>query len=578
METESPYPNVHIPQIDLWSFLFQNPHRSFPDSKSILVDAPAGKSYTFLEARNLGLKFGHTLQTRWNWEKGQVLTIIAPNSADLSVIIWGASSIGAVVSPLNPLFPAEDISHYLQDSGSRGIVTVESQYATVLKAVQNTPGLSAERILVIDDETQDIWQPGLLLLSRELTLREPYTSPISDPAKEVAFLVYSSGTTGLPKGVMLSHTNIVANLMQTEHIDQGNLTHNDIALAFLPFSHIIGLTYLINYNLHLGMQTIILPRFTLQSMCHAIQKYKITYTYVVPPVILQLVQNPSLVGNYDLSSLRMMLCAAAPLSIELIRAVREDLHLNIRQGYGLSECSPCTHLQTWDEALLYPGSVGRLLPNIVAKFVPIVEEITTTATDSISARSESGPGPEPRPGSRKEGELWVKGPNIFLGYHNNAEATRESFSSSSSSSSSSSEKDMYYKTGDVGYEDPHGNFFITDRIKELIKYNGFQVSPAELEAILLLGHPAVADVAVVGVSSSSEQQQLPRAYVKVKLDGQDNERMARDIIQYVKERVVHYKQLRGGVRFVSEIPRNASGKILRRELKRRFAGIGDSKM
>jgi acyl-CoA synthetase (AMP-forming)/AMP-acid ligase II len=195
--------------------------------------------------------------------------------------------------------------------------------------------------------------------------------------------------------------------------------------------------------------------------------------------------------------------------------------------------------QTKQEGDEHPGAVGRLVPNAIAKYVPITGE-------------------EVKPG-RAEGELWVKGPNVFLGYLNNPAATKESFS-----------EDGYYKTGDVGYEDDYGNFVITDRIKELIKYNGFQVPPAELEA-LLLGHPAVADVAVVGIPSGKAGSELPRAYVKVKEDGQANQKTADDIVDFVRGKVAAYKQLRGGVHFVDAIPRNPAGKILRRELKKLYA-------
>jgi acyl-CoA synthetase (AMP-forming)/AMP-acid ligase II len=202
----------------------------------------------------------------------------------------------------------------------------------------------------------------------------------------------------------------------------------------------------------------------------------------------------------------------------------------------MSECSPCTHLQTWEEGTEFPGAVGRLLPNMRAKYVSVDGETVS-------------------PG--KQGELWVKGPNVFLGYLGNKKASEEAFSA-----------DGFYKTGDVGYEDCRGQLFITDRVKELIKYNTFQIAPAELEG-LLLGHSAVADVAVVGVPSGQVGSEHARAYVVAKDKERATEQTARDIEEFVREKVVHYKRLRGGVRFVDEIPRNPSGKILKRELKER---------
>ncbi|KAL4898373.1 hypothetical protein BDV59DRAFT_3369 [Aspergillus ambiguus] len=532
MTTISPHPDVTIPNTDLWSFLFQRDRR-FPDSKVLLTDAYTGRSYSFADARKLGLHFGRLLQKEWDWRKGDVLTIFSANAIDLPPIIWGAISVGAVVSPLNPAFSAKDLLHYLTDSQAKAVVTQRAQYSVVLEATQKA-GLSPSRIIVIDDTKTQLWQPDASAIS-DNDYNQPHQPPITDPKKDVVFLVYSSGTTGLPKGVMLSHANIVANLVQSAAVDNGVLTHQDRVLACLPFFHIYGVTYLVTYGAFLGMSTYVMPRFDLEKFCHTIEKYQVTYAYAVPPVILQLLENPK-TKKYDLSSIRMLKCSAAPLSPQLIASLKERLSINVRQAYGMSECSPCTHMQTWQEAQEYPGAVGRLVPNMVAKYVPIEGEPSMHA---------------------KEGELWVKGPNVFLGYYNNPKATAESFSS-----------DGFYKTGDVGYEDSHGNFIITDRVKELIKYNGFQVPPAELEGIIL-GHPSVADVAVVGIPTGKAGSELPRAYVRTRSKDLESEQTARDIQEFVKNRVAYYKQLRGGVRFIDSIPRNPSGKILRRELKRR---------
>ncbi|RJE23091.1 Phenylacetyl-CoA ligase [Aspergillus sclerotialis] len=281
-----------------------------------------------------------------------------------------------------------------------------------------------------------------------------------------------------------------------------------------------------------------MARFNFDKFCSTIQRHQITYAYVVPPIILELVSNPR-VQQYNLRSLRMMLSAAAPLAVELIHALHQKLDISVRQAYGMSECAPCTHMQCWDEARTHVGSVGRLLPNMTAKYVPVEGETNS-----------------------KSKELWVKGPNVFLGYLNNDKANAEVFSD-----------DGYYKTGDVGYEDENGHFFITDRVKELIKYNGFQVAPAELEAIAL-GHPAVGDVAVFGVSSGQDGSELPRAYVVPSPGHPGNQATADSIIKFVKDRVISYKQLRGGIRFVDAIPRNPSGKILRRDIKKMDAQGG----
>ncbi|GAM38660.1 hypothetical protein TCE0_033r09562 [Talaromyces pinophilus] len=493
MTSKSPYPDIIVPDIDLWSFLFQRQNRPFPDSHVILTDAQTGRRYTFDDLRKLSLNFGSRLQERLDWRKGDVLTIFSMNAIDIPPIVWGTVAIGGVVSPLNPNFSSTELVHYLKTSQAKAIVTQKSQYAKVAQAAEGA-GLPKDRIIVIDDDDNasgdKIWQPDPYLIP-DYKFDSLHKSPITRPKEELAFLVFSS-----------------------------------------------GITCLINYGLFLGMSTYVMPRFDLEACCKVVQNQKITYVYIVPPAVLQMVQNP-IVEKYDLSSIRLFNSAAAPLPMELIKALRTKLGLSIRQQYGMSECSPCTHSQTKQEGDEYPGAVGRLVSNMVAKYVPIAGE-------------------EVKPG-RMEGELWVKGPNVFLGYLNNPTATNESFS-----------EDGYYKTGDVGYEDAYGNFVITDRIKELIKYNGFQVPPAELEA-LILGHPAVADVAVVGIPSGKAGSELPRAYIKVKEDSRANHKTADDIVEFVRSKVAPYKQLRGGVHFIDAIPRNPSGKILRRELKKLYA-------
>lgn len=276
-----------------------------------------------------------------------------------------------------------------------------------------------------------------------------------------------------------------------------------------------------------------MAKFDLEKFCQHIQNFKITFAYVVPPVVLGLAKSP-VVSKYDLSSLRMMNSGAAPLTRELQEAVYARLKIPVKQGYGLSETSPTTHSQEWEDWDKYIGSVGRLLPNQTAKYMsPEEKEVPVGQT----------------------GELWIKGPNIFKGYLNNPEGTKHALT-----------EDGYFKTGDVGHQDDKGNFYITDRVKELIKYKGFQVPPAELEG-LLLGNDEVDDAAVIGIYDESQATELPRAYIVpakgVKADKETEKR----IQDWLAAKVANHKRLRGGIRFVDEIPKSASGKILRRLLK-----------
>jgi 4-coumarate--CoA ligase len=282
-----------------------------------------------------------------------------------------------------------------------------------------------------------------------------------------------------------------------------------------------------------GLELIVMPKFDLEKFCQHIQTYHITFAYVVPPVILMLGKSP-VVSNYDLSSIRMLNSGAAPLTRDLVDAVYKRLKIPIKQGYGLSETSPTTHTQPWEEWSTTIGSVGRLLPNQVAKYMdPEGNEVPAGQT----------------------GELWIKGPNIFKGYLNNPEGTANALTA-----------DGYFKTGDVGHQDKDGSFFITDRVKELIKYKGFQVPPAELEGILI-GNEEIDDVAVVGIYNEEQATEVPRAYVVPKKGVKGDKETEDRIVKWLAGKVASHKRLRGGVRFVDEVPKSASGKILRRVLK-----------
>ena len=278
-----------------------------------------------------------------------------------------------------------------------------------------------------------------------------------------------------------------------------------------------------------------MDHFDLERFCAVVERHKITFAYVAPPVVLLLGKHP-IVDKYDLSSLRMLNSGAAPLTQELVETVFKRLKIPIKQGYGLSETSPVTHTQPWELWDSTIGAVGTLLPNQTAKYMsPMEVEVP----------------------AGEVGELWIQGPNVFKGYHNNPEGTRSAFS-----------PDGYFKTGDVGYQDNAGNFYITDRVKELIKYKGFQVPPAELEG-LLNSYPKIGDVAVIGVYDKAKATEVPRAYVVLMPGVIAGSETTKDIELWLQAKVASHKRLRGGVRYVDVIPKSASGKILRRVLKDR---------
>lgn len=488
--------------------------------------------------KSTAIEFGKGLKAIWDWQPGDVLGLFTPNSIDTPAVTWGTHWAGGVISPANPGYTAEELAFQLKDSGAKALLT-QLPFVDIARKAAKIVGLPENRIALIGDERDPsgAFKHFTSIRNTSGATRYRRTKRKHD---DLAFLVYSSGTTGHPKGVMLSHGNIVSNVLMLEAGDDGNLSptggpdgKGDKTLAFLPFFHIYGLTCLVHHSLHFGIRLVVMPKFDLEDWCRIVQEHKVTFVYVVPPVVLLLSKHP-IVSKYNLSTIRMMNSGAAPLTKELVQAVYDRLKIPIKQGYGLSETSPTTHTQPWAEWNKTIGSVGRLLANQTAKYMSAEEKEVT-------------------PG--ETGELWIKGPNVFKGYLNNAEMTAHALTS-----------DGYFKTGDVGYQDKEGNFYITDRVKELIKYKGFQVPPAELEG-LLVSHSKIDDVAVVGVYKKEDATEVPRAYVVVAKDVQKSDETAKEIIDWLNKKVAAHKKLRGGVRFVDEIPKSVSGKILRRVLR-----------
>ncbi|KAE8148032.1 hypothetical protein BDV25DRAFT_131569 [Aspergillus avenaceus] len=549
MPVSSQYPLVDIPNVDLWTFLFERKERQFPDDKIVYQDADTQRYYTYQGLKEAALSFGKGLKAMFDWRKGDVLALFTPNSIDTPVVMWGAHWAGGVVSPANPAYTLEELAFQLKNSGAKAVITQVPQLPVVKEAAKQA-GILEDRIILVGDQRDPEARIKHFTSIRNISGATRFRKTKINPAKDLSFLVYSSGTTGIPKGVMLSHTNIIANILQLAAGEDGNLTWNggadgkgDRVLAFLPFFHIYGLNCLIHQTLYQGYQLVVMQKFDIEKWCSHVQNYRITFSYVAPPVVLLLSKHP-IVDKYDLSTLRMMNSGAAPLTHELVEAVYARIKCGIKQGYGLSETSPTTHTQPWEEWRTSIGAVGKLLPNMEAKYMTIPED-----------------GSEPHELSAGEvGELYMKGPNIFLGYHNNPSATADSLS-----------PDGWFRTGDVGYQDKHGNFYITDRVKELIKYKGFQVAPAELEG-LLVDNEAIDDVAVIGIESEAHGTEVPLAYVvrsaQSKASGVDTAQEATNIIKWLDSKVAYHKRLRGGVRFIDAIPKSVSGKILRRVLKK----------
>ncbi|WP_329208493.1 4-coumarate--CoA ligase family protein [Streptomyces sp. NBC_00683] len=488
-----------------------------------LIDGTNGLSLTYGQLDTFHRRIAAHLAEA-GLRKGDVLALHSPNTIAYPPVFYGATRAGASVTTVHPLATAKEFAKQLKDSAARWIVTVSMFLDVARRAAELAGGI--QEIFVCDQAD------GHTSVLDMLGSTAPEPEIAFDPAEDIAALPYSSGTTGTPKGVMLTHRSIGTNLEQLRpFIPMGP---GDSILAVLPFFHIYGLTALMNVPLRCGATVVVLPRFDLDQFLGAIQEHRISGLYVAPPIVLALAKHPA-VGNYDLSSLRYIVSAAAPLDAELAAACSARLGLPpVRQAYGMTELSPGTHVVPLDAENPPPGAVGKLLPSTEMRIVSIED-----------------PGKDV--GTGTDGEILIRGPQVMKGYLGRPEATAEMI-----------DADGWVHTGDVGRVDADGWLHVVDRVKELIKYKGYQVAPADLEA-LLLTHESVADAAVIGVYDS-EGNEIPKAYVVRQPAAQDL--TADDVMAYVAGQVAPYKKVRR-VEFIEAVPRAASGKILRRELRDR---------
>ncbi|GGM69649.1 4-coumarate--CoA ligase [Longimycelium tulufanense] len=518
MVLRSPFADVEIPDVTLPDLLFADV--AARAARPALIDGPSGRTLTYGELAAAVDRLAAALAER-GVGKGDVIGILSPNTPYYAVVFHGALLAGATVTTINALYTPEEVASQLTDSGARMLFTI-SAFLDRARPAAETAGVSD--VVVLDGAE------GHTNLSELLATPASTPEVALDPAVDIAVLPYSSGTTGRAKGVMLTHRNLVANLLQGQPFLQ--LDGENRVLAVLPFFHIYGMQVTMNHALLNGATVITMPRFDLAEFLRVIAEYRTDRVYIAPPVAVALAKHP-LVDNYDLSALRLLLSGAAPLDADLAAAVRSRLGCRVRQGYGMTELSPVSHAIPADRDDLSVGTVGLLLPNQAAKLV-----------DPASGE-EVGPG--------VPGELWVRGPNVMAGYLNNPEATAATIDS-----------DGYLHTGDVAVVDEQGCFSVVDRVKELIKYKGYQVPPAELEA-LLLTHSGIADAAVIGVRDA-EGEEVPKAFVVRQPGAEDLG--AEGVMAFVAEHVAPYKKVRA-VEFIDAIPKSASGKILRKDLRDR---------
>ncbi len=505
-------PGVAVPKKDLTSVVLQRVDEL--GDKSALIDGTSGRALSYNELSSQIKHLAAGLNQR-GFKKGDVCAVFCPNLPEYATIFLGVAAVGGINTTVNSLYSTNDLIHQFTDSRAKFLITIPAFMDRALPAADKC---GIEEIFVLGEAEGATPFSELLKndgIAPEVTI---------DPKNDLVALPYSSGTTGLSKGVMLTHENLVSDMVLTTSIN--TVTDKDVLIGVLPFFHIYGMVLILNLAIYRGVTLVTMPRFDLEQFLQIVEKYKITCLNLVPPLVLALSKHP-LVDNYDVSSIRLISSGAAPLGQELEQACADRLNCQIYQGYGLTEVAGASHVNTIPVPSDKVGAVGQVVPNTYSKIID----------------TESGK----ELGINEQGEVLIKGPHVMKGYLNNEEATKHCI-----------DGDGWFHTGDIGYADEDGYFFIVDRVKELIKYKAYQVAPAELEAILV-SHEAIADAAVIP-SPDEEAGEIPKGFIVL-----SSEISAEEIMKFVAEQVAPHKKIRK-IEIVDEIPKSASGKILRRVL------------
>uniref|UniRef100_A0A7S0ZXV9 4-coumarate--CoA ligase n=1 Tax=Noctiluca scintillans TaxID=2966 RepID=A0A7S0ZXV9_NOCSC len=529
----SPLPDVVIPtHMTLSEFVFENVEAKA--SRISFIDGITQKSTTFGELWQRIRRTAAGLQ-QLGLQKGEVVGVWSPNHVDYVVAFHATILAGGTITTLNPIYTPHEVAFQLDNSEAHYLVTLPSFVPKVAEAQQTYKGL--REVFLLGDEPVNGFR---LLQSLEINA-EPTKVPIV-PSVDVCALPYSSGTTGLPKGVMLTHTNIIANISQcTSGGNHIGLRSSDALLAVLPFYHIYGMVVMMNNSIRVGAKCISMPSFDPEPYLKNLKLHKVTIAYVAPPLVQFLAKAPLVDQYLPFPDLKELFCGAAPLGVALSQAAQDRLgmHVAVRQGYGMTELSPVSHAD-WAKGPTL-GSIGVLVPNMECKIVnPDTGKLQPVGTE------------------KERGEIWVRGLNVMKGYHRNEKATRETI-----------DADGYLHTGDIGFVDDKGIYYIVDRLKELIKAKGFQVAPAELEA-LFVKHPQVADAAVIGAPADKyggreADGEVPKAFIILQPGATITKS---ELSAWLAPQVVSYKNVSPhAIDFVESLPKSASGKILRKDLR-----------
>ena len=528
--------HLYYPEIPIHKVLEETAKR-IPDRPAFLYP----KNMTFKQFKEQVDKFATALKNL-GVKKGDRVALYAPNSIEWEISFFGLEKAGGILVPMNPLFKETEVEYETNDSGAEIIIVSQHEYPIVAAVKDKT---NFKNIIVIESEEKPEILEGTIGWS-ELIAKTKLNPPEYEfnVKEDLAALVYTSGTTGLPKGTMLTHFNIVSNITQLSQTFE--LSELDIAMAVLPLYHIYGLNVCMNQAIWLGAAQVVTPRFKVKEFCELIEKYQVTYSLCVPPIFLEVVrhlEDPNIKG-YNWRNLKIFNNGAAPIPLELLerfdKLAKEKCNAKdatIQHGWGLTEASPVVAVNPMYRRKM--ESQGTLLADTFHKIIDI----------------ETG---EELPERGQIGELVIKGPQVMKGYWKSPEATKDAFWIDPKTG------EKWLRTGDMAYIDEEEYEHLLDRIKEMIKYKGWSIAPAELED-LLFKNPHVFDAAVIGKPSTElDIGQIPKAFIILKPESKGKV-TEEEIMEWVAEKISAYKKIRE-VEFVDDIPKSGSGKILRREL------------
>ncbi|KAG2023019.1 phenylacetyl-CoA ligase [Coprinopsis cinerea AmutBmut pab1-1] len=557
----SPVPLPAFPDdLTVPQFMFSPaPNRPLrPRNVPFFIEDATGRRVSYEEAHYRTFALANAFHLKWGIKNEDVVCIFSPNHIDYAPVLWGVHTLGGIITPANPNYTVEELQYQLSTTKAKVLVTHPDCIKTALSAAKAV-GLPTSAVVLLDPRGPKgfITTDQLVLLG--CTEPETYTPVKLKPGEartKLAFLCFSSGTTGKPKAVLITHHALIANIVQMgahfRALDpkrkSEKLTPGDTAIAVLPFFHIYGLFIFMHMLMYIGMTIVVVPKFNFKDFLKSIVKYNVTHLYMVPPQIVLLCKHPE-AKKYDLSHVKFCMSGAAPLSGELMKQVIQVLPNSvIGQGYGLTETFSVSSIDP-DVKIARVGSAGQLLPGIDAKIVK--------ADGTLGKEGEHG-------------ELLVAGPCLALGYLNNPEANATTF------------VDGWFRTGDECVI-KDGEIYVLERLKEILKVKGFQVAPAELEGHILL-LPDIADACVVGLPDDYSGEVplafvVPSAKVKERIgnDPVKHKQLKDAVIKHVADAKSHYKWLTGGVEIVDVIPRTNSGKLLRRELRERAKAMAAAK-